>query len=82
MAKSPQKPTKVKATSRKVDKAHEAIYVANQAVIDTALDRCTKHLKQLEIEVARETIRRVEAYYLQHGTSGPGNIGRKFRPLI
>lgn len=82
MAKSPQKPTKAKSASKKVDKAHEAIYAANQTTIDTALERCTKHLKQLEIEVARETIRRLEAYYLQHGTNGPGNIGRKFRPLI
>jgi hypothetical protein len=82
MAKSPQKPTKAKSTSKTVDKAHDAIYTANQAAIDTALDQCVRHLKKLEIEVARETIRRLEAHYLKHGTSGPGNFGRKPRPLI
>ena len=82
MAKSPRKPTKAKSTSKSVDKAHEAIYAANQVIIDTVLERCTKHLKQLEIEVAREAIRRLEAYYLLNGTSGPGTFGRKARGLI
>lgn len=83
MAKSPQKPTKVKATSKNVDKAHEAIYSANQEVIDKVLRLCTGHLKKFEgKDVALEAIRRLKDYYLKHGTSGPGTFGRKARGLM
>ena len=58
---------KLTAEQAKVQKERDEFYAEHKEKIDKELKNCTGHLRKLDIQVAREAIRRLEAYYLKHG---------------
>jgi hypothetical protein len=51
----------------RLQQERDRLYEEHKKEIDRALALCTGHLKKLGTAVAREAIRRLEAYYLLHG---------------
>lgn len=58
---------KLTAEQAKVQKERDEFYAEHKEKIDKELKNCTGHLRKLDIQVARDAIRRLEAYYLKHG---------------
>lgn len=75
MPNSPKKPaTPKKSTTAKAKaaKTPAAEGETDQAAdIETALKRCTAHLKHLDTKVALQVIARLKDYYLKHGIKVP-----------
>ena len=77
MAKTPQKPETAKKkppAEKPPQKVAGDPFAEHQADIETALKRCTAHLKKVKPEVAEEIIKRLPAYYRKmRGNSVPSS---------
>lgn len=66
---TPKKGTPVKAKAAKTSAAETE---ADQTTaVETALKRCTAHLKHLDAKTALEVIARLKDYYLKYGVKVP-----------
>lgn len=66
---TPKKGTPVKAKAAKTPAAEPE--AEQMTAVETALKRCTAHLKHLDTKVALQVIARLKDYYLKHGVKVP-----------
>jgi len=77
MPNVPKKPATPKKSPAAKAKAAKKPPAAGADVVETALKRCTAHLKHLDTKVALEVIAQLKDYYLKHGLKLPKDIGLK-----
>ncbi len=78
MPNAPKKPATPRKSPAAKAKAAKKPPAAGADVVETALKRCTAHLKHLDTTVALEVIARLRDYYLKHGLKLPKGSGFKF----
>ncbi len=66
---TPKKGTPVKAKAAKTPPA--GTEADQTTAVETALKRCTAHLKHLDAKAALQVIDRLKDYYLKHGVKVP-----------
>jgi predicted GNAT family N-acyltransferase len=77
MPNAPKKPATSKKSPAVKPKAAKKPPAAGAEVVETALKRCTAHLKHLDTKVALEVIAQLKEYYLKHGLKVPNGSGFK-----